>query len=969
MSKIFTISLVVAILTAQFSFAQDAPVGKKGTLAGKVVDKKTSEEIIGATVQIEGTTIATATDIDGKFFMKVDPGTYTILISYVSYSTKKIEGVVITSGELTNQNVAMEEDSKQLEEVVVVGEAKKESAAGLLLQQKNAVAVSSGVSAELIRKLPDRTTADIIKRVSGATIQDGKFAIIRGMQDRYNYGLINGAPLPSSEPDRKAFSLDLVPAQVVDNMQIFKTATPDMPGDFAGGLIQINTKDIPDENTFFVNVGGGYHSITTFKDFYKSPQSGGSDFLGIGNSARLLPSDVAQSSDAVNRSIFNDATSIVNDTKKFNNDFTPTKTSAMPNLSLQIGGSSRIKVFGNDLGVIGAITYNNSNLYEPYDRNSPAGIDSSNRFNYARTDSTIGTFYKYDRYRNTINTGYLLNFTYKIGQNNKLFYKNLLTYVANDQAIPRSQQAYNPQFPQPYYNDKDIAYFYQNNRSYFSQLGGEHLLAEKSKIKLNWVAGLTSLDMQSPDFKRNFSRAEGTTRKSADTSTQRVLNGIPASPGSPNNPGRYFFGLQETGTSLNIDVNIPVNVIRTNIKVGGMYHARNRDFNGRNFNLTNGSFEGRFRGNLQKDLYTGFINNIADTLFYQIESTQRQDKYGASSTLMAAFLMGETKITPSLRAIYGVRLETYNQKISSGFGSLTSVTSDNFKKIVDTTWTDVLPSLNVIYAINEKMNLRLCGSRTLSRPEFREFAPLAFFDFTRNAIFVGNPTLTRGKIDNLDIKFEYFMKPGSFVSFNPFLKIFTDPIENLIQPSQGYAQITFVNAKGAINYGVEFDARYQFSETGSEALNNFTLFGNLAVIYSNVNQDNLRELGLINKSVSSRPLQGQSPYVLNLGMQYQTPSEWSFTLAANTFGKRIVFVAPQDEFLVYESPRWVIDGSISKTFAKKWNGKVTMGDILAQNLIYYYDFNKDGAYTQGKDETFENYRRGYSIGLSLGYSF
>jgi TonB-dependent receptor len=955
---------VLFFVSLQILFAQN-----KGTLAGKVVDKITGEEIIGGTVAIEGSSVGTQTDLDGKFFLKLDPGTYNIVFSYVSYKSKKFEAVEIKAGELTSLNVSLQEDSKELEEVVVQGEARKESAAGLLLQQKNAVSMSSGISAELIKKLPDRTTADVIKRVSGATIQDGKFAIIRGMQDRYNYGLINGAPLPSSEPDRKAFSLDLVPAQVIDNMVISKTATPDMPGDFAGGLIQITTRDIPDENTRFINVGGGYHTLTTFKDFLTSPQKSSTDFLGFDNGNRQLPSGIASSEVATSRSIFNDANQIVNDTKKFNNDFTPGKTSAIPNISLQMGASQRLKLFGNDLGLIAALTYNNANLYEPYDRNTPIGIDSSNRYNYAKTDTTLGTFYKYDRYRNSINSGGILNLTYKIGQNHKIFFKNLLTYVSSDQTIMRSQQAYNPALPQPFINDRDIAYFYQSNRSYFGQLGGEHVILPAIKAKLNWVAGLTQLSMTSPDFKRNFSRTEGISRISADTSTARFLNGVPYSPGSPNNPGRYFFDLNERSVSLNADVSVPISEIRTNVKIGGMMHSREREFSGRQFNFSNAQFEGKFRGNILQNQFNSYENNIADTLFYQLETTQKQDKYKANALLLAGFLMGETKIMPTLRVVYGARVESFHQKITSGFGSISSIPSQNFDTPRDTTWIDFLPSVNVIYALTEKINLRAGYSRTLSRPEFREFAPLAFFDFTRNAVFVGNPLLTRTRVDNVDLKFEFYPQSGFFVSANPFLKYFRDPIENLIQPSQGFAQITYMNAKSAINYGIELEARYGFTESASKVLKNTTLFGNLSLIQSSINQENLREQGLINKSVSERPLQGQSPYVVNIGAQYQSLTEWTFTLAANMYGRRIVFVAPQDEFLVYEQPRLVIDGSVSKTFAKFWNARFTLGDLLAQPLVFYYDFDKNGGYDEGKDEVFEKYRRGQTLALSIGYNF
>lgn len=956
-------SIFVAVLALQ---AQ----AQKGTLAGKIVDKSTSEEIIGGTVAVEGQTIGTSTDIDGRFFLKLEPGTYTIVISYVSYRSKKYENISILPGQLTSLNVELESDSKELEEIVVKGETRKESSAGLLIEQRNATAVSSGVSADLIKRLPDRTTADVIKRVSGTTVQDGKFAIIRGMTDRYNYGMINGAPLPSSEPDRKAFSLDLIPAQAIDNMMITKTATPDKPGDFAGGLISITTRDIPDENSFFVNIGGGYHSITTFRDFYRGPQSGASDVLGFDAGKRSMPDGVTpteKASDPSQTSIGSTPDQIVSDTRKFNNDFTPRKLSALPNASFQIGASRRLSLAGNDLGILAAVTYANSNIFEPYERNTPVVSD---RFSYVRNDSTQGYFYQYDRYRSNVNAGLLLNFTYKVGLNNKFYFKNLLTQVATDQSIFRSGNILNVNLPNPYNKDYDIAYFYQSNRSYFSQIGGEHLVWESRKLILNYALGYTNIFMKVPDFKRNFSRSEGISRQQADTSS-RFVNGIPFSPGSPNNPGRFFFDLNEHSISANGDASIRLNEILSNIKLGGMLHLRSREFVGRNFNITNaqldnpGLFNGSIGLNNVQTVENVFKNdsNIAANRFYQVESTQKSDRYSAGSALLAFYIMAETKITPTFRVIYGLRNEIFNQRIQSN-----SLGKDIN---VDTTWIDPLPSINVIYTLIENLNLRAGYSRTLSRPEYREFAPLAFYDFTRNSVFVGNPGLTRARIHNLDLKLEYYPSPGETFSINPFAKFFTDPVESSVQPSQGgIAQLSYVNAKSATNYGVEFEARKNLgffdNMLNTLFMKNITVFGNLALIRSIVDQSNLG----VDSTISSRPLQGQSPYVFNAGIQYSSAKDFNITLAVNEYGKRIVFIAQEEKFLVWEAPRTVADFSVSKTFNKKLNAKFTWGDIFAQPLVLYYDLNDNGRYDSGKgDEVFEKYRRGSTASVSLGYTF
>lgn len=960
-----TLRLLIAIgaifnLINQPIQAQDA-AAKKGTLAGKVSDAKSGEDIIGATVAVEGTTQGASTDIDGKYFLKLAPGTYTIVVSYVSYKTKKLEGIEIKSGELNDINVSLSEDSQELEEIVVTGEAKKESAAGLLLQQKNAVAVSSGVSAELIKRLPDRTTADVLKRVSGATIQDGKFAIIRGMQDRYNFGMINGVPLPSSEPDRKAFSLDLIPAQVVDNMVIYKTATPDKPGEFAGGLIEITTKEVPDENSRFFNVGLQGHSITTFDKFYRSPQASSTDFLGYDDGKRQLPK--------FDKSLANNTNidELVTESKKFDHVYRPRSYNALPNISLQAGLSQRLKLAKNDFGVVAMLTYNNANLYAPFQQVVARGVNIEEAQNYKRTENTPGYFYDIETYKNSVNAGGLLNFTYKVGSNHKFFFKNLLTQTSSDNTVLRKGTMQNGSAfgeSASYADYNDVGYFYQSSRIFFSQFGGEHLLIPAYKVKLNYALGLNDFFNQTPDAKKTFSRSEGNTLAEVqDPLNPKLFNGFNAK-GSQNTPGRFFADLNERTLSGSFDLSGQIIPWRTNVKLGGLAQTRNRKFKGTYFNYAK---DLNINADLSNDIYDTITpNNISANKFYMIDATNPSDSYDASALLLAGYIMGETKITSAFRAIYGIRLESYNQKLNSQTGTFEA--PEEVK--IDTSWIDPLPSLNLIYALSEQTNLRASYSRTLSRPEFREFAPLAFFDFTRNSVFIGNRDLTRARIDNFDLKFEYFPKPGYTFSVNPFAKSFEKPIVYVLQPAQGYAQVSLANAKSAVVAGVEFEGRIGFPESSSPFLKNFTAFGNLALIYSRVDQSNFKtDVGGVDSTIYKTQLQGQSPYVLNLGVTYATPSDWNITLAANTYGRRISLVGTNEAFFVYEAPRIVIDASVSKSFGKNWTAKLTLGDLLAQDLILYYDFNKDGDYDKGNDEIFEQYRRGSTAAISIAYNF
>ncbi|MFA6277873.1 MAG: TonB-dependent receptor, partial [Pedobacter sp.] len=299
------LTLKKALLTLLFVVIS-ATVFAQGTgkIVGTVSDKKTGETLIGAAVKIAGTTKAIGTDVDGKYTIGgLSTGKYTLEVSYIGYSSKLVTDVEVKDKETTSLNIILEESAANtLNQVVITASFKQESVNSLYAQQKNSAVISDGISSDQIKKSPDKNTSDILKRVSGATIQDNKFVVIRGLSDRYNTATLDGAALPSTEPNRKAFSFDIVPSNLVDNLIISKTATPDLPADFTGGAIQIVTKDIP--NNYFISfgIGGGYNTASTFKDF-KSGTRNATDYLGFDNGDKALPANFPSTSKIVNRNL------------------------------------------------------------------------------------------------------------------------------------------------------------------------------------------------------------------------------------------------------------------------------------------------------------------------------------------------------------------------------------------------------------------------------------------------------------------------------------------------------------------------------------------------------------------------------------------------------------------------------------------------------------------------------------------
>lgn len=941
---IFILSLLFFSIIAQ---------AQKGKIAGKIIDKKTGEDIIGATISIEGTTNGTSTDIDGKYILNVEPGKYTVLVSYVSYKTLKFENVEVKAGEVTNLSGAIEEASTELGEVEIIATFEKGTQALILTERKNAAQVSDGISADVIRKTPDRNSSDVLKRITGVSIQDNKFAIIRGLADRYNAAFINGAPLPSTESDRKAFAFDMFPSQLLESMTIIKTATPDMVGDWAGGVINIKTKDVPEKKFFNVGISGTHNSITTFKS-YQTNKGGSTDWLGIDDGTRQLPSNMPSSkelSDVETGSIQNRALlseSIKN--SPFNDWALEQKSSALPNMGLQISGGTSIHFTEKSkLGVVGAITYNNS-------RNFNKGV----RNNY--TDEVHDDQVFIGETRNNLLSGAMLNFAAVIAENHKISFKNVANINTENRLTSRDIQLGLVK-GEGIQTSTGINRWYTENRMYTSQLSGEHYFKNILESKFKWVAGYGLVDRNIPSMR--YSQYEVNrvpiveTRQDADGNdidvitgykqfnSANISNGDPSKDNSGfifssrNNEKSYSFG-------ADYSIQLPTKGVKSELKVGGYYQLRNRLFNARQYAWSRYQVVGA--GGIQFDRSLTLQSN--DSIFAPqniglLENGKGgfiisgnylpSDTYNASSQLRSGFAMMDNRVD-AFRIIWGARIESYNQILATS-------SSDGSPIGLNQTINDVLPSANFVYEINEKTNLRIAYYKTVSRPEFRELAPFSFFDYSIGFETVGEPNLKRAKIDNIDLRVEFFPGAGQVIAVTGFFKNFTDPIE---QYRRGFNRLySFINAKSADVMGIEFEYRQNignlFNVSQNKILTRITPFVNFAYMISNVNTTNI--IGSIG---NSRPLQGQSPYILNAGIQYQNDEkEFSVGIMFNQVGRRIFIVGAADTPNMWENPRPVLDLNLSKSFFnKKLELRLSVSDLIAQDYIFYSDMNKDGKFNE-----------------------
>lgn len=892
----------------------------------------------GVDVNILNTKLATSTDFDGNFIISQVPvGTYEVQFSTSSYKTKIISEVVVTANDATNLTVSLVESKNELKEVVITRtKAKVESVKSLLLQQKNNASVSDGISAESIKRTPDKSTSDVLKRVSGASIQDNKFVIVRGLNDRYNTAFLNGAPLPSSEPDRKAFSFDIFPSNMIDNLVITKTATPDLPGEFAGGVIQINTKSVPDKNFQSISIGGSYNTITTGKK-QVTYNGGSTDFIGVDDGTRAL-SPIMPSVKDFFLTTYEQKVDIA---KKTVTDWALINQSFSPNISFQYTIGNQFSIKDKKIGVLAAVTYNKTNNYNEREI-TDFGVAGSQKVR--TTDLTD------DIYSTQILASGLANVSLKLNKNNLVNFKNIYSINSDDRVIERNGIPQDGGITTDYFITYRSARWFTSNKIYSGQITGEHYLPD-SKIKINWVGSLSNVDRSIPNLRRNIYNK----RVNENLPFQAY---IPGNGAGPEDGGSIFYSEnKEDIVSFKADLSkkfVTNDGASFEVKLGAAHQERKRDFFARQLGyITQGNPSKEFDDSLLflNDSQIFNPNNFGilpsgKVGFSLYDSTKYSDAYDASSVLKSAYGMVDNIIDKS-RFIWGIRFESFNQKLNALRDLINPVNVNNSN-------VDFLPSINYIYSINKKQNLRVSYSKTLNRPEFRELAPFLFYDFTTRFSVTGNENLKVAKINNLDIRYEIYPANGQLFTFSVFYKKFTNPIES--KANGNPLEISFQNAPSAINSGLELEFRTLLSsifnkESEVNFLNNITLFSNFSAIYSNIDLGNL---ALSSDPEKSRPLQGQSPYVLNSGIQYVDDNGTTISANLNRVGNRIAIVGNiETQPTLWEKSRTFLDMQVSKSFlSKKLELKLNIQNILGQDLIFY---NNNDAIpfipsTDGKDE-------------------
>jgi hypothetical protein len=909
-------------------------------LNGKVLNQR-NQPVAGATVVVKDGR-PTAANVEGEFLLALAPGTYELTVSAVGYKTKSVSEVEIRSDIENFLEIILEDKKAELEEVVVRSSRKQENTNALLTFQKKNTALSSGLAADFIRRTPDKNTGEVLRRVSGASIQDNKFVVVRGLSDRYNSAMINGALLPSTEPDKKAFSFDVVPSALIDNIIINKTATPEMTGEFTGGLIQITTKDIPTKNQVSFGIGLGFNTQSFGKDFVRN-RKGGTDWLGFDDGQRDLPGSYPLKFGDYNRLPQDQQYAV---SQAFNDEvFAEETTTAGPIQTYNVTWSNATRnKKGHAFGSVLGLNYRNAKLLFPRVQRSVFETGGINIFNYNDAQNRYST-----------NWGGVFNLAYSFGKT-KIAWKNLFNQNFEDNYYRRTG------INNDNLQDISLRSSFLNQRSLYSTQGEvTHTFANKWKFVGNVNYSLNQKDQ--PDLRVQ------TYAKPIGSSNPFSLNN------RGNNTNRFWSDLTDQALGFQGKMELPFSIGKNKdkqlVSVGGGTLLRVRDFQAIILGIGDPGSQSIFQ--LPFDQIFRKENFNPNGGFQYVTDLQNiVDKYFGASVLSNGFVQFDNKIGENWRIVWGARVENFQQVVDPPKKGPSDTALD-----VDTDKWDFLPSANITYSLNNKTNIRFGLSRTVARPEFREVAPFAFFNFEDLASVSGNPSLRRSSIINVDARYEYYPKAGEVLSAGVFYKTFKDPIELRLLSNSGPSLrvYQFQNAIEANLYGVEFEFRKSlgFLDSREESwLDNVYFNGNVSFIYSQVSllQVDPSNPGGESETTLDRPLQGQSPYLINAGFQYNGPTGLNMSLLYNIIGQRLTFVGNQSFGDIYEKPRHLVDFQISKrVMKKKGEVRLTIGDIINQNFILYEKpiFKDKTAYDDKVDRIFTRYKFGTTFTLGFNY--
>ena len=847
------IALSVALIVPNSVHSQQAaPAAAR--IVGRVIDARTGSGLTDVGIQVVGTTSGTASGLDGRFTLNgVTPGTVTIHLRRLGFTAKTVTGLLLKPGQTMEQDIALDPVTVSLETQVVTASSERGTVNEALDKQRTAVGVVSSVTAEQIAKSPDASAAQAVQRVSGVTVQDNKYVFVRGLGERYTTSSLNGARVPSPEPEKRVVPLDMFPAGLLQTITTTKTFTPDLQGDFSGGLVNIRTREFPARRNMSLQVGGGYASGSTGSSVIVGQRVGGEKF-GAVSDGRDLPSLIRYVGNFQGLTLNPGDKSLL--VSQFRNAWTPGTGTAAPNMSASasVGGNDPL-LFGHRLGYLVSGTFSSGTDYR--DGQIRALADRGNVEGETREiDRFVG-----QRASQSVLWGGLASLSTMLGASSRISFNGIYNRTADNQAIVE-----NGSFENEGIRARITRMDYVERGVHSLQLSGEHQLGEKHKFE--WAGTASGVRRYEPDHSEFVQAIERDSPNGPD-----ILRWQNSGNGGAT---RTFSDLSEKGREASASYQFNFGGARQNlVKIGGLTRATDRDADTRAYSISANGISNAMRELPAEEIFDGRFNSAG---VFDIGPLAQGGSYTAKDRISAGFAMAEIGLSERFRLVGGARYESDHLDVNA-FSTLGSPV------LTTKVWNDLLPSLALNVKLNADQQLRLSGSRTLARPEYRELSPIKSRDVLNGDDTQGNENLSRTNITNGDVRWEWYPQSGEVVSVAFFAKKFELPIERVYRAAgSGTRTVFYTNAESAENYGIELEMRKNLGFI-TPAFAPFSMFSNLTVMESKIHLFKDTEASATNLD---RRMVGQAPYVINTGVSFDSRGgSTSATLLFNRVGDRI----------------------------------------------------------------------------------
>ncbi|MGQ1787943.1 TonB-dependent receptor domain-containing protein [Saccharicrinis sp. GN24d3] len=954
-----------------FVFVSMLSQAQNGKIRGTVIEDATGETLVGVTVFIKGTTTGNITDLDGRFSIDLPEGTYDVQVSYISYETTVIEEVQVKENDVTViGDVRLGQNIQDIEEVVVKAKVIRTTETALQTMKKKSTVMLDGISAGKIQLIGDATAVEAAKRITGVSIQDGKYVYVRGLGDRYSKTTLNGMEIPGLDPDRNSIQMDIFPTHLINNMVVSKNFTADLPADFTGGIMNVETKDFPERKIFSVSVGSSYNPDMHFKPNNLSYEGGDLDFLGLDDGSRSMPTGarVENIPSPISGHGSQEVTRFIN---SFDPELGATKETSLMDFSLGLTLGNQVDLAPSNekrqekspkLGYVFSASYKSKNRfyedrkYGEYQLNKEPNV---NELVYS-----------------TVRTGDLGEQEVLIGLLGGVAYKTNVSkfrFTAMHLQSGESKAGFfhvdnNPEaIGQSGYLAKTHNLEYNQRSLSNAILNGTHVLNEKG-WELDWRVSPTLSRSEDPDIRK--------------TPFSIVGDGFEFSAGEGGNPSRIWRALNEINLSNKVDVTKKYTFkgLDAKVKFGASYTYKNRSYEIVKFDIVT------FGGNtswptsdanqvlLPENMYPN-----GHLLYYQTDySNPNANEYESNASNMAFYASNEFKVLPKLTTTIGLRVESFTlhhtgRDQAGARGSSNGNVLAN-EKVLDS--FDLFPSLNFIYSITDEQNLRMAYSRTTARPSFKELSYAQIIDPISNSIFNGglhaygdwDGNLVSTYINNADLRWELFMRKGQMVSLSGFYKSFTDPIELVRIPEQQTStEYQPRNVGDGQLFGIEFEFRKNLDFL---TLNNINVNGNVTMVDSKIEMtdtelDSRKGQARDGQSIdNNRVMAGQASYLVNAGIVYgKQESGLDVGLFYNVKGETLTLVGGGVFPDVYTKPFHSLNFSLNKKIGaqKRMLVEFKASNILGNEVEEIFKSYK------AKDQTFKRYNPGRSFSIGFKY--